>query len=53
MYTHFSLLKSIQAGLALPCLNHTCDATVGVMTDLFGPVNGFIPPPAGSRRPGR
>ncbi|HEV3214564.1 MAG TPA: alkaline phosphatase family protein [Vicinamibacterales bacterium] len=35
-YTHFSLLKSIQAGLGLPCLNHTCDATVPPMNDLFG-----------------
>jgi len=34
-YTHFSLLKSIEAGFGLPCLNHACDSTVAVMTDLF------------------
>jgi len=35
-YTHFSLLKSIESGLGLPCLNHACDSTVNVMSDLFG-----------------
>lgn len=34
-YTHFSLLKSIEAGFGLPCLNHACDANVNVMSDLF------------------
>ena len=34
-YTHFSLLKTIEAGLGLPCLNHACDADVKVMSDLF------------------
>jgi phosphatidylinositol-3-phosphatase len=34
-YTHFSLLKSIEAGLGLPCLNHACDSDVAVMSDLF------------------
>lgn len=34
-YTHFSLLKSIEAGFNLPCLNHACDSNVSVMTDLF------------------
>jgi hypothetical protein len=34
-YTHFSLLKSMEAGLELPCLNHACDADVAVMSDLF------------------
>jgi hypothetical protein len=34
-YTHFSLLKSIEAGLQLPCLNHACDASTAVMSDLF------------------
>jgi len=34
-YTHFSLLKTIEAGLDLPCLNHACDASTAVMTDLF------------------
>jgi hypothetical protein len=35
-YTHFSLLKTIQAGLGLPCLNHTCDVNVPLMEDVFG-----------------
>jgi hypothetical protein len=35
-YTHFSLLKSIESGLGLPCLNHACDRNVQVMSDLFG-----------------
>jgi phosphatidylinositol-3-phosphatase len=34
-YNHFSLLKSIESGLRLPCLNHACDGNVGVMSDLF------------------
>jgi hypothetical protein len=34
-YTHFSLLKSIEGGLGLPCLNHACDSHVAVMSDLF------------------
>lgn len=34
-YTHFSLLKSAEAGLELPCLNHACDLATKVMTDLF------------------
>ena len=34
-YNHFSLLKSIESGLGLPCLNHACDADVQVMSDLF------------------
>jgi phosphatidylinositol-3-phosphatase len=35
-YTHFSLLRSIEAGFGLPCLNHACDDNVNVMSDLFG-----------------
>ena len=35
-YNHFSLLKTIEAGFDLPCLNHACDANVQVMSDLFG-----------------
>ena len=38
-YTHFSLLRSIEGGLGLPCLNHACDATTAVMSDLFGTPN--------------
>lgn len=34
-YTHFSLLKSLEAGFGLPCLNHACDASTAVMSDLF------------------
>ncbi len=34
-YTHFSLLKTLEAGLDLPCLNHACDDNVQVMSDLF------------------
>jgi hypothetical protein len=35
-YTHFSLLKSVEAGLGLQCLNHACDDRTNVMSDLFG-----------------
>jgi phosphatidylinositol-3-phosphatase len=35
-YTHFSLLKSLEAGFGLPCLNHACDDSTKVMSDLFG-----------------
>lgn len=35
-YTHFSLLKSMEAAFELPCLNHACDSNVAVMSDLFG-----------------
>ena len=34
-YNSYSLLKSIEAGFGLPCLNHACDANVAVMSDLF------------------
>jgi hypothetical protein len=34
-YTHFSLLRSIEGGLGLPCLNHACDSNTNTMTDLF------------------
>jgi hypothetical protein len=34
-YTHFSLLKSLEAGFGLPCLNHACDESQKVMSDLF------------------
>jgi hypothetical protein len=37
-YTHFSLLKTIEGGFGLPCLNHACDANVATMSDLFAPV---------------
>ena len=34
-YNHFSLLKTLEAGFGLPCLNHACDRNVHVMDDLF------------------
>ena len=39
-YTSYSLLKSMEAGFALPCLNHACDSNVKVMSDLFGGASG-------------
>ncbi len=36
-YNHFSLLKTLEAGFGLPCLNHACDSNVNVMSDLFAP----------------
>lgn len=39
-YNSFSLLKSIEAGLGLPCLNHACDSNVTVMSDLFATGKG-------------
>lgn len=38
-YNHFSLLKTLEAGFRLPCLNHACDAGVSVMSDLFAVTN--------------
>jgi hypothetical protein len=35
-YDHYSLLRTLQAGFGLPCLNHSCDSTSLVMNDLFG-----------------
>jgi phospholipase C len=40
-YTSFSLLKSMEAGFRLPCLNHACDKGVNVMSDLFGGNTGW------------
>jgi len=34
-YDSFSLTKSIEAGFGLQCLNHACDSSTNVMTDLF------------------
>lgn len=34
-YTHFSLLRSIEGGFGLPCLNHACDASTIIISDLF------------------
>jgi len=38
-YNSFSLLRSLEAGFGLPCLNHACDRGVAVMSDLFGGTN--------------
>jgi hypothetical protein len=35
-YNSYSLLKSLEAGFGLPCLNHACDSNVKAMSDLFG-----------------
>ena len=34
-YTHFSLLRTLEGGFSLPCLNHACDSSTAVMSDLF------------------
>jgi phosphatidylinositol-3-phosphatase len=36
IYDHFSLLKTLEAGFGLPCLNHACDPTSQVMDVAFG-----------------
>ena len=35
-YTHFSLLRTLEGGFSLPCLNHACDSSTAAMSDLFG-----------------
>ena len=35
-YNHYSLTKTIEAALDLPCLNHACDSSTHLMSDLFG-----------------
>ena len=35
-YTHFSLLRTLEGGFRLPCLNHACDGSTATMSDLFG-----------------
>jgi hypothetical protein len=34
-YDHYSLTKTLDGLLRLPCLNHACDADVDAMSDLF------------------
>ena len=34
-YDHYSLLRTLEGGFKLPCLNHACDASTQAMTDLF------------------
>jgi phosphatidylinositol-3-phosphatase len=36
VYDHFSLLRTLQTGFGLPCLNHSCDATSKIMNVMFG-----------------
>jgi hypothetical protein len=38
-YNSFSLLKTMEGALGLPCLNHACDANTNAMTDLLGAGN--------------
>ena len=42
-YTHFALLKSLEAGFRLPCLNHACDSGETVMSDLFAGSSTIAP----------
>jgi hypothetical protein len=35
-YDHYSLLRTLQAGFGLSCLNHSCDSTSQVMNEMFG-----------------
>lgn len=39
-YDHFSLLRSLESGFNLPCLNHACDKNTQVMSDLFAEGHG-------------
>lgn len=34
-YNHFALLKTLETGFGLDCLNHACDKNVATMNDLF------------------
>jgi len=34
-YNHYSLTKTLEAALGLPCLNHACDSGTQLMSDLF------------------
>jgi phosphatidylinositol-3-phosphatase len=34
-YNHHALLKTLEAGFGLDCLNHACDGDVQIMSDLF------------------
>ncbi len=36
VYDHYSLLRTLETGFGLPCLNHACDPTSVVMTPMFG-----------------
>ncbi len=49
-YTHFSLLRTLEAAFGLPCLNHACDANVATMSDLFAPAPPASVTPASPSR---
>jgi len=49
-YSHFSLLKSMESGFGLRCLNHACDEGVTVMADLFA-AKGTNPAVEAARSP--
>ena len=34
-YNHQKLLRTLEAGFGLGCLNHACDSNVQVMSDVF------------------
>ena len=34
-YVSFSLLRSLEGGFGIPCLNHACDSNTAAMSDLF------------------
>lgn len=34
-YVSFSLLRSLEGGFGIPCLNHACDSNTATMTDMF------------------
>jgi phosphatidylinositol-3-phosphatase len=38
-YNHFSLLKTVEGGLGLPCLNHACDSDVKMISGFFAGSN--------------
>jgi len=35
-YNHQKLLRTLEAGFGLGCLNHACDSNVQIMSDVFG-----------------
>jgi len=45
LYTHFSLLKTLEGAFQLPCLNHACDENVKTMSDLFWIIKEYERPP--------
>ncbi len=41
-YNHYSLMRTIEDAFGLGCLNHTCDAAVQPMSDLFQPTGSSV-----------